>query len=163
MLGRNPIAVGCFCLLPLHKILIPGLGLLITFTQFLLTLLFAWPHQFSRQNPPFFLKRNAIPIRRWLLNIVLFFSVNILNNLAFGYKISVPVHIILRSGGSVTTILVGWLWGKRFTRLQIVSVAFLTIGVIIAAMADAKAQVRSWPQSHPLPFAPIIPNMLMFN
>jgi hypothetical protein len=28
------------------------------------------------------------------LNIVLFFSVNILNNMAFGYKISVPVHII---------------------------------------------------------------------
>lgn len=117
------------------------MGLLITFTQFLLTLLFAWPHQFSRQNPPFFLKQNAISIRRWLLNIVLFFSINILNNLAFGYKISVPVHIILRSGGSVTTILVGWLWGKRFTRLQIISVAFLTIGVIIAAMADAQAQV----------------------
>ncbi len=83
-----------------------------------------------------------MPITRWLLNIVLFFSVNILNNQAFGYKISVPVHIILRSGGSVTTIVVGWLWGKRFTRVQVVSVACLTVGVIIAAMSDAQAQVR---------------------
>jgi len=71
--------------------------------------------------------------------------------MAFGYKISVPLHIILRSGGSVTTILVGWLWGKRYTRLQIISVAFLTIGVIIAAMADAQAQVS--PSHHSLPLA----------
>jgi len=155
MLGRNQIAVGYRIRFILHIMLILSLGLLITFTQFLLTLLFAWPHQFSRENAPFFLKRNAIPIRRWLLNIVLFFSVNILNNLAFGYKISVPVHIILRSGGSVTTILVGWLWGKRFTRLQIISVAFLTIGVIIAAMADAQAQVSSRLKTCSVPVSPV--------
>ena len=64
-----------------------------------------------------------------------------LNNFAFGYDISVPVHIILRSGGSVTTIVVGFLWGKRFTRMQVFSVAVLTIGVIIAAMADAQSKV----------------------
>lgn len=88
-----------------------------------------------------FLKPTVIPIRRWLFSILLFFTVNTLNNMAFGYKISVPVHIILRSGGSVCTILVGWLWGKRYTRVQVISVAFLTVGVIIAAMADAQAQV----------------------
>lgn len=78
---------------------------------------------------------------RWIPNILLFFTVNMLNNFAFGYNISVPVHIILRSGGSVTTILVGFLWGKRFTRMQVFSVAMLTAGVIIAAMSDAKAKV----------------------
>ncbi|MCJ1370341.1 golgi uridine diphosphate-N- acetylglucosamine transporter, partial [Loxospora ochrophaea] len=114
--------------------------LLITLTQFLVTALFAWPAHFSASRPPFFLKPRAVPLVRWLPNIVLFFTVNMLNNFAFGYDISVPVHIILRSGGSVTTIVVGFLWGKRFTRMQVFSVAVLTIGVIIAAMADAQSK-----------------------
>ena len=73
--------------------------------------------------------------------MALFFAVNLMNNYAFGFNISVPVHIILRSGGSVTTLLVGWLWGKKFNRVQVLSVAVLTVGVIIAAMSDAQAKV----------------------
>ncbi|KAI9707037.1 MAG: hypothetical protein M1812_008151 [Candelaria pacifica] len=119
----------------------PDSGLLITLSQFLLTALANWPQQFSRHRPPFYLKPNAVPIGRWIINIILFFAVNVLNNYAFGYKISVPVHIILRSGGSVTTMLVGWLWGKRYSRMQVISVALLTIGVVVAAMSDAKTKV----------------------
>lgn len=90
----------------------------------------------------------------------MFFAVNLLNNFAFGYNISVPVHIILRSGGSIMTMLVGYVWGKRYTSVQsestekctettitdvecraAFSVAMLTIGVIMAAMADAQSKV----------------------
>ena len=71
----------------------------------------------------------------------MFFIVNMMNNFAFGYNISVPVHIILRSGGSVTTMLAGFVWGKRYTKGQIAGVAMLTVGVIIAAMADAQSKV----------------------
>ena len=55
---------------------------------------------------------------RWVPNILMFFTVNLLNNFAFGYNISVPVHIILRSGGSILTMLVGYVWGKRYTNVQ---------------------------------------------
>ena len=84
-----------------------------------------------------------------------------LNNFAFGYNISVPVHIILRSGGSVMTMLVGYVWGKRYTSMQseslplmvrksmvhaektsVFSVAMLTAGIGVAAMADAQAKVN---------------------
>ena len=90
----------------------------------------------------------------------MFFAVNMLNNFAFGYNISVPVHIILRSGGSVMTMLVGYTWGKRYTGMQseslqemarkyvtnteptsVFSVAMLTAGIGVAAMADAQAKV----------------------
>lgn len=90
----------------------------------------------------------------------MFFAVNMLNNFAFGYNISVPVHIILRSGGSVMTMLVGYVWGKRYTSMQsesvlvmisnfvgcvecvsVLSVAMLTAGIGVAAMADAQAKV----------------------
>jgi len=112
-------------------------GLLITFIQFL------FPAHFSAAHPPFFLKPRAIPLARWLPNIILFFTVNLLNNFAFSYAISVPVHIILRSGGSVTTMLVGFIWGKRYTRMQVFSVGLLTLGIIVAAMADARSKVPS--------------------
>lgn len=80
-----------------------------------------------------------------MVNIVLFFSINVLNNHAFSYDISVPVHIILRSGGSITTIAAGYIVGKRYTRTQIFSVFLLTIGVIVAAWSDAQSKVRIIP------------------
>jgi solute carrier family 35 (UDP-xylose/UDP-N-acetylglucosamine transporter), member B4 len=98
--------------------------------------------QFDSTRPPFFIAPNRVPIRRWLLNIVLFFSINVLNNHAFSYDISVPVHIILRSGGSITTMIAGSLWGKRYSRIQIVAVLLLTVGVITAAWSDAQSKAR---------------------
>ena len=90
------------------------------------------------------LRPTTIPIRAYLPPIALFFLTNALNNLAFSYRISVPVHIILRSGGSVTTMIVGYLiGGKRYTRLQILAVGMITIGVVIAAFADARSKVSS--------------------
>ena len=114
-----------------------------TFTQFLLTFLLTVPSQISFSN--YFLKRkpNVIPLRTWTIYTALFLLVNLLNNAAFNYRISVPVHIILRSGGSVTTMFVGFLAGKRFTRLQVLSVTILTIGVILAAYSDAYAKGKT--------------------
>lgn len=83
-----------------------------------------------------------MPLRRWLINIVLFFSINVLNNHAFSYDISVPVHIILRSGGSITTMIAGSLYGKKYSRIQIVAVILLTLGVITAAWSDSQSKVR---------------------
>lgn len=75
----------------------------------------------------------------------MFYSINMLNNYAFAFNISVPVHIILRSFGSVTTMLAGFIRGKRFSWLQVLSVAILTLGVLVSAYADAISKVRRWP------------------
>jgi drug/metabolite transporter (DMT)-like permease len=71
----------------------------------------------------------------------MFFAVNMLNNWAFAFNISVPVHIILRSFGSVTTMGAGWLRGKKYSQIQVISVALLSIGVVISAWADAASKV----------------------
>lgn len=92
------------------------------------------------------MKKNKVPLRRWLVNIILFFSINFLNNHAFSYDISVPVHIILRSGGSITTIVAGYFYGKRYSKIQVVSVILLTSGVIVAAWSDAQSKVLHPPQ-----------------
>ncbi|KAB8227822.1 putative cell cycle checkpoint protein Rad17 [Aspergillus alliaceus] len=67
-----------------------------------------------------------------------FVTVNLLNNWAFAYKISVPLHIILRSGGPVASMVIGYVFNaKKYSHGQILAVAMLTIGVIAAALADA--------------------------
>lgn len=112
-----------------------------TFVQFFFVAVTGYVAQFDRTRPPFFVTPNVVPLRRWLVNIVLFFGINVLNNHAFSYDISVPVHIILRSGGSITTMAVGYLWGKRYSRIQASAVLLLTFGVILAAWADAQSKV----------------------
>lgn len=120
----------------------PGSGTLITCTQFFLTSLFSVkPHiDFSRGIRHLYLKPRAIPFRRWLLYTLMFLTINVLNNKAFNYKISVPLHIILRSAGPVTTMAVGYLAGKRYTKLQILAVTLLFLGVVQAAVADAQSK-----------------------
>ena len=116
-------------------------GTLLTFVQFLFVASTGSFSQFDRNRPPFYLKPNRVPIRRWLINILLFFTINVLNNHAFSYNISVPIHIILRSGGSVTTLIAGYIWGKKFSRIQVIAVMLLTVGVIIAAWSDQQSRV----------------------
>ena len=119
----------------------PDAGLFLTFAQFLPVVLFELPKHLSSQ-PPYF-KRPKIPLWRWIPSIVMFFAVNVLNNFAFSCRISVPVHIIVRSGGSVLTMIVGYAAGKRFSRTQVVGVALLTVGVVMAAISDAVSKVAS--------------------
>ncbi|KAK2611340.1 hypothetical protein N8I77_004689 [Diaporthe amygdali] len=121
----------------------PASGTLLTFVQFLFVAVTGYISQFDETRPPFFLRPNKVPIRRWLINIVLFFSINTLNNHAFSYDISVPVHIILRSGGSITTMIAGSIWGKRYSRIQFTAVMLLTVGVITAAWSDAQTKGKT--------------------
>lgn len=123
---------------PIYIKLTLSTGLLITFFQFLLTTLFA---SFSQLTPRLTLKSPTVPLRKWSYIALMFFAVNMLNNWAFAFNISVPVHIILRSFGSVTTMLAGALQGKRYTWLQVGSVVILTLGVLVSAFADAESKV----------------------
>lgn len=129
----------------------PDSGTLLTFVQFLFVATTGYVSQFDRNRPPFFLKPNRVPIRRWMINILLFFTINVLNNHAFSYKISVPIHIILRSGGSITTLAAGYIWGKRFSRLQVFAVTLLTIGVVVAAWSDQQSKKDETQTSQGLP------------
>ena len=115
----------------------PASGLLITLFQFIYTCASALYSQFDARGR-FFLKPVPVPLHKWSIIAALFFSVNMLNNWAFAFHISVPVHIILRSFGSVSTMAAGWLRGKKYSPLQVASVAALTAGVIVSAWADAR-------------------------
>jgi len=105
-----------------------------------LTTLAASPTQLSVSDLS--LRKPKVPLAKWGYIALLFFGINMLNNWAFAFNISVPVHIILRSFGSVTTMMAGALRGKRYSPLQIASVALLTVGVLVSAWADSESKVR---------------------
>lgn len=115
-------------------------GLLITFFQFLFTAIAATPSQLALKDGTLF-RRPTVPMVRWGYIALLFYGINMLNNWAFAFSISVPVHIILRSFGSVTTMLAGVIRGKKYSTLQVLSVALLTLGVLVSAWADSESKV----------------------
>lgn len=116
-------------------------GLLITFFQFAFIAAVSLPVPLltgsSSQNNG----KGSVPMARWAYIAFLFYSINMLNNWAFAFNISVPVHIILRSFGSVTTMLAGVVRGKRYSKLQVTSVVILTVGVLVSAWADSMSKV----------------------
>ncbi|PVH98570.1 glycosyltransferase family 39 protein [Periconia macrospinosa] len=120
----------------------PDSGLLITLFQFIFTCLSTLHYQFDPRSR-YLVKPSPVPFRKWCVSAALFFTVNMLNNWAFAFNISVPVHIILRSFGSVTTMIAGWLRGKKYTPLQVLAVAILTLGVMVSAWADAASKGKS--------------------
>ncbi|KAE9402869.1 UAA transporter, partial [Gymnopus androsaceus JB14] len=70
-----------------------------------------------------------IPLMPYLVQVVLFYLISLLNNAAFAYYIPMAVHIIFRSGGLVISMILGWLFaGKTYANSQVVSVLIVTLG-----------------------------------
>lgn len=86
----------------------PRLGNLITFAQFLLISLHGLP-KFMTFTPYPKLKPRQIPLKAYILQVILFYVLSLLNNAAFAYKIPMTVHIIFRSGGLIVSMVMGWL------------------------------------------------------
>ncbi|KAF9438543.1 golgi uridine diphosphate-N- acetylglucosamine transporter [Entomortierella beljakovae] len=96
------------------------------------------------------LKERKIPLTRWMLIVVMFFVVSVLNNWSLAYKISVPLHIIFRSGGLMVGMVLGMiLMNKRYSKAQIFAVVIVSIGVVIATTSANSGSPKnsSKPQS----------------
>lgn len=90
-----------------------------------------------------YLTKPSIPLSKWIIPVVLFFAVSVLNNYVWKYNISVPVHIIFRSGGTVTTMIAGFFVGKRYKYQQVLAVIILTLGVILATLSNSPKKNNS--------------------
>lgn len=96
------------------------LGNLITFAQFLLVATegLIVNLEFNAGIFPH-LKERKIPLTRWFIMVLLFFFSSQLNNLAFGFKIPMTLHIIFRSGSLIANMILGVLiLGKRYLGLS---------------------------------------------
>ncbi|CAI4060917.1 SUVZ05G0665 [Saccharomyces uvarum] len=108
---------------------------LITFCQFLFVACQGLPRfvDVHRRFP--YLKPLKTPLHVYVISVVLFYISSTTNNNVFKYNISIPIHIVFRCFGTVITMITCWLLnGRKYTRTQVSSTLFLTVGAIIASL-----------------------------
>jgi UDP-xylose/UDP-N-acetylglucosamine transporter B4 len=91
----------------------PKAGSVLTLFQFLVISLYSLPNfiVWTRFGPR--LRPRRVPISRYIIQVVIFYVISLLNNAAFAYRIPMAVHIIFRSGGLIIGLLLGWLISKK--------------------------------------------------
>ncbi|KAJ3274982.1 golgi uridine diphosphate-N- acetylglucosamine transporter [Terramyces sp. JEL0728] len=104
---------------------------LITFSQFVFVALEAATSQIDFKN--YRLKARQVPLLNWLVIVILFWSVSVMNNYALGFNISVPLHIIFRSASLIVSMAVGFL----FSLPQICGVVIVSIGVVLSTISSS--------------------------
>ncbi|KAJ1995020.1 golgi uridine diphosphate-N- acetylglucosamine transporter [Dimargaris cristalligena] len=129
---------------------VPDAGNLITFAQFVVVSLeglFRHVQFHSPSDPTHWswprLKPRVVPLYDWLVMVVLYFLVSILNNWALAFHISVPLHIVFRSGSLMVNMVAGYLvLGKRYSTMQVAAVALVTAGVVTATLGSTHSEQR---------------------
>ncbi|ANZ73718.1 BA75_01696T0 [Komagataella pastoris] len=87
------------------------------------------------------LPESKVPMKRYYVNIFLFFVTNVLNNYVFVFNIGIPIHVVFRSSSVTVTMLIGYCFlGKTYNVKQICGSVLLSIGVVITMIDNQIAQ-----------------------
>ncbi|GIX77681.1 UDP-xylose and UDP-N-acetylglucosamine transporter [Caerostris darwini] len=119
---------------------VPGCGNIITFSQFFFIALigFIFTSKYGTKKP-------AIPIRNYVILVIIYFAVSVSNNCALNFDIPMPLHMIFKSGSLVTSMMLGILILKRRYSVQkYISVILVSIGIFIATFASKKIKVEDF-------------------
>jgi len=82
-------------------------------------------------------KRPVVSLWEYGVMTALFASMSVLNNAAFAWHISQPMHMVFRSANMIVTAALGWaFFGRRYSTAQLLSVAAMTAGVLSATLAE---------------------------
>ncbi|XP_063782826.1 nucleotide sugar transporter SLC35B4 [Pseudophryne corroboree] len=120
----------------------PGCGNIVTFAQFLLIAIegFIFQAQFGRKRP-------AIPLRYYVTMVAMFFTVSVVNNYALNLNISMPLHMIFRSGSLIANMILGIIiLNKRYSSSKYLSIVLVSMGIFICTLMSAK-QVATYSTS----------------
>lgn len=90
-------------------------------------------------SPSFKLKPATVPLYWYLLLTAIFFTVSVLNNMAYNFEISQPLHMVFRSSSLAVSLFLGFfLFRKSYTKTQVLGVLIVTIGIFVTTYADTK-------------------------
>ncbi|KAJ2711572.1 golgi uridine diphosphate-N- acetylglucosamine transporter [Coemansia spiralis] len=143
--GSLAVAAGifggcCSNVLALEQLVrkVPMSGNLITFAQFAFIALVGLPSHLYRPAGSWMprLRPRQVPLRSWAVMVGLYFCVSVANNIALGFHISIPLHIVFRSSGLIANMLCGLAVGKRYPPAQCVAVVMVSVGVVVATLAS---------------------------
>jgi len=112
-----------------------GCGNLVTFSHMVAISCFAAIENFNWSTFQF--KARKIGIQYYMRLVVMFFVVQIANNKAFAFNISLPLHLVFRSGSLMASMLVGAFYlNRRYTRNSVLGVTMVTGGIFVATYAS---------------------------
>jgi len=130
----------CCCNVVFLELLVrkdPGIGNLVTFSQFLIISVegFIFTTRFGTVKP-------KVPFNSWLVLVIMYFLVSVTNNYALSYHIPMPLHMIFRAGSLMVNMVMGMvLLGKRYKTVKYVSVAMITFGIATCTVMSATSRV----------------------
>lgn len=112
-----------------------GMGDLLTCAQFTFVALCTLPSQLGPGLVP---RRPVVPFRYYALLVAIFWVLSVVNNGALSYGISIPLHTIFRSCSLVASLVMGMaFFGKSYPPRKIAACALVTVGIVVATLADA--------------------------
>jgi len=117
----------------------PGAGNIVTFVQFLVisTIGFIFTAKLGKEKP-------KVPISKYVLMVILFFLVQVSNNWALNFKISMPLHMIFRSGSLMANMALGIIILKRkYKASKFVAVAMITVGIVTCTIASIHQEEKT--------------------
>jgi len=107
-----------------------GCGELVTFIQFLSISIYGFitVSKFGTKQP-------VVPIRQYILAVILFYGSSITGNMALGCHISMPIQMLFKSGSVLASLTLGVLLLKRSYPLsKYISVAMISIGIAMCLL-----------------------------
>jgi len=130
----------CCCNVVFLELLVrkdPGIGNLVTFSQFLIIGVegFIFTTKFGTVPP-------KVPFSSWLVLVIMYFLVSVTNNYALSYHIPMPLHMIFRAGSLMANMMMGMaILGKRYKTVKYVSVIMITLGIATCTVMSATSRV----------------------
>ena len=104
----------------------------------------------------------AVPPIYHGLMVAFFFISNVVNNWVFKFNISLPLHMIFRSGSLLANMLLGViLMKKRYSAIKYTSVVVVTMGIALATLASAKMVGEESDQNGEVEFSIWLTGILM--
>lgn len=85
-----------------------------------------------------FLRKNIVPLQHYAKMACLFAVMSLLNNLAFAFHISQPMHMVFRSANLMITYLFGRIFfGYQYSTKALGTITLLTAGALCNTFAEA--------------------------
>lgn len=76
---------------------------------------------------------------RYILLTAIFWTLSVLNNMAYDYQISQPLHMVFRSSSLAVSLVLGFtVFKKTYNVAQVLGVAIVTAGIFVTTFADSK-------------------------
>lgn len=117
----------------------PKAGNLLSLSEFAFVLIQSLPSRIETKAGAICLRSLQMPKQSHFYHAALGVSMSVLANVAFSFNISVPIHTLFRSCNVIASVLLGYvLFGQHYSVKQLVCVFFITVGIFLGSVGDAK-------------------------